>query len=422
MLILKLYIMEIFRRFFLACMALLLLTFTACKDTEDELLPETTLSISSTPITVVEGKQLYHYIITTEVVNPNGATVIKATGVPSWAVFSDAGDGTAEIKGVAPEEASFSDIVIHAINNGKEVTQSFKLTVSYIPKETLINIVPITTPVLLPGGYDFSYTIKTSVIDPDGDTKIIADDVPDWLTLKDNGNGTAVLSGTAPKVTSAHIENIEISATNNNAVAKLNFTITIKDVIKVACVGNSITFGSMLTDRVTDCYPTQLSHLLGNGYNVGNFGKSGATLLRKGDRPYVNQAEYTKAIEFAPDIVIIKLGTNDTKPMNWTYKSEFKSDANYLIDKFNELPSVSAIYVCTPCKVYKSNYGITDDVVFNGVIPILKEVVKDRELVLIDIYTAVSGHDECFQKDGVHPDAAGAKLIANEIFRMLSVK
>ena len=48
--------------------------------------------------------------------------------------------------------------------------------------------------------------------------------------------------------------------------------------------------------------------------------------------------------------------------------------------------------------------------------------MKDRELMLIDIYTAVSGHNECFQKDGVHPDAAGAKLIANEIFRMLSVK
>lgn len=144
-------------------------------------------------------------------------------------------------------------------------------------------------------------------------------------------------------------------------------------------------------------------------------------MLRNGDRPYVKQAEYTKAIDFEPDIVVIKLGTNDTKLMNWDgHKGEFKDDTNYLIEQFEKLSSTQAVFMCTPCKVFSGgNYGITDEVVSGGVIPVLKEVVKERNMELIDIYTVVSGHSECFQKDGVHPDAAGAKLIAEGICRVL---
>lgn len=286
-------------------------------------------------------------------------------------------------------------------------------------KNTSVFITSSIAPVLLPGEIDFSYTITTQVEDPDGDTKITANGVPAWLTLRDKGDGTAILTGTTPKVSSIQIENMEIVATNNNTVATQRFTFTVKDVVKIACVGNSITFGSMLSNRNTNCYPAQLGRLLGNGYNVGNFGKSGATMLRKGDRPYVNQTELADAKAFTPDLVVIKLGTNDTKPANWTYKDELKEDAKYLLDSFASLSSVSAVYLCTPCKVYKSNYGITDDVVSNGVIPVLKEVAKEKNLTLIDIYETTSEHDECFLQDGVHPDAVGAGLIANEVYRII---
>ena len=61
--------------------------------------------------------------------------------------------------------------------------------------------------------------------------------------------------------------------------------------IKVACVGNSITYGYTLPNPATDSYPSQLQQLLGDTYEVGNFGKSGATLLNKGHRPYMQQEE-----------------------------------------------------------------------------------------------------------------------------------
>lgn len=65
--------------------------------------------------------------------------------------------------------------------------------------------------------------------------------------------------------------------------------------------------------------------MLGEGYTVGNFGKSGATLLNKGHRPYMKQEEFQKALAFAGDIVVIHLGINDTDPRNWPDYRDFLS-------------------------------------------------------------------------------------------------
>ena len=103
--------------------------------------------------------------------------------------------------------------------------------------------------------------------------------------------------------------------------------------IKVACIGDSVTYGTGIEDRENYSYPTQLQFLLGEDYLVGNFGKPGATLLRKGHRPYMDQVEFQEAMEFAGDIAIIHLGLNDTDPRNWpNYRDEFISDYLALID------------------------------------------------------------------------------------------
>ena len=71
--------------------------------------------------------------------------------------------------------------------------------------------------------------------------------------------------------------------------------------IKVACVGNSVTYGYGIKNRETNCYPAQLQQMLGDAYEVENFGHSGATLLNKGYRPYTQQEAYQKALRFAGD-------------------------------------------------------------------------------------------------------------------------
>ncbi|NBP25408.1 MAG: hypothetical protein EBU81_12855, partial [Proteobacteria bacterium] len=86
-------------------------------------------------------------------------------------------------------------------------------------------------------------------------------------------------------------------------------------VIKVACVGDSITYGAGVEEREKNNYPKQLGELLGNRFEVRNFGRSGATLSRVGDLPYATTDEFKAALAWQPDMVILKLGTN---------KNEFK--------------------------------------------------------------------------------------------------
>ena len=94
------------------------------------------------------------------------------------------------------------------------------------------------------------------------------------------------------------------------------------DKIRVACVGDSITYGFNLINREKESYPSVLNELLGKEYEVGNFGFSGRTLLKNGDYPYVSEKLYQDSLNFNAKIVIIKLGTNDTK-VNGKKKKSF---------------------------------------------------------------------------------------------------
>ena len=107
--------------------------------------------------------------------------------------------------------------------------------------------------------------------------------------------------------------------------------------IKVACIGNSVTYGYGIENRETNCYPAQLQQMLGDAYEVENFGHSGATLLNKGYRPYTQQEAYQKALRFAGDYVIIHLGLNDTDPRAWpNYRDDFVRDYLSLIESFRK--------------------------------------------------------------------------------------
>ena len=74
---------------------------------------------------------------------------------------------------------------------------------------------------------------------------------------------------------------------------------TAQEKIKVACIGNSVTYGYGHKEPGRTSYPTQLQQMLGDKYEVRNFGHSGATLLSKGHRPYINLHEYKAALAFS---------------------------------------------------------------------------------------------------------------------------
>ena len=105
--------------------------------------------------------------------------------------------------------------------------------------------------------------------------------------------------------------------------------------IKVACIGDSITYGAAIEDREHFAYPVQLQALLGGNYLVGNFGHNGATLLKKGHNPYDKLEVCKQAINFAADVYVIHLGVNDTDPRDWpNYRDDFVGDYLDLINSF----------------------------------------------------------------------------------------
>lgn len=189
--------------------------------------------------------------------------------------------------------------------------------------------------------------------------------------------------------------------------------------VRVACIGDSITAGAGTTKG--KAYPKQLQEMLGDGWKVGNFGVSGRTLLKKGDFPYWKETKYQDALKFAPNVVIIMLGTNDTKSQNWKFESEFVADYTELVKSFQALPSKPRVYVCRPCPVPEpGNYGINET---NVLVEIgrLDTLAKEMNLGVIDMHKALADKPE-FLPDRVHPNNDGARRMAGAAFTALTRK
>ncbi|MFU8892390.1 MAG: GDSL-type esterase/lipase family protein [Luteolibacter sp.] len=188
--------------------------------------------------------------------------------------------------------------------------------------------------------------------------------------------------------------------------------------IRVACVGDSITQGSGTRGN---SYPKQLQQLLGDAWNIGNFGVSGRTLLRKGDHPYWDEKAYQNALEFQPHVVIIKLGTNDTKPQNFKHEADFQNDLRDLAKSFLQLESKPRVYLCRPVPVIgQGNFKITEENL-QKLMPHIDTVAKELELGIIDMYAALDGKPELIP-DRVHPNAEGAGVMAKAAFISLTGK
>jgi acyl-CoA thioesterase I len=182
---------------------------------------------------------------------------------------------------------------------------------------------------------------------------------------------------------------------------------------KIACVGDSITYGYNLSNPSTESYPAVLQTLLGSAHTVKNFGSSGCTLLKKGDKPYWNDAQYSASDAFKPDVVVVMLGTNDAKPQNWSYQADFTGDYDSLIDHYWGLGAL--VYVAVPPPVVSpGSYQIDPNVLNTQIVPLIRQIATAANAPTIDVYQAFNGKPNLLP-DTVHPNAEGAKLIAQTV-------
>lgn len=192
--------------------------------------------------------------------------------------------------------------------------------------------------------------------------------------------------------------------------------------VKVACVGNSVTFGYGLENPEKESYPIQLQQLLGENYLVKNFGKSGATLLRKGHRPYNEQEEYKNAIAFAGDIVVIHLGLNDTDPRDWpNYGDDFIKDYMALIQDFRTANQNCKIYICRMTPIGHNHWRFksgTRDWYWK-IQHCIEVVAEQADCQLIDLQEILYHRPDLFP-DALHPTKEGAGIIAQQVYEAIT--
>lgn len=190
--------------------------------------------------------------------------------------------------------------------------------------------------------------------------------------------------------------------------------------VRFAFMGNSITIGTFLANPAVECYPAQVAAMLKSVYGdtciVENFAVSGRTMLKHGDFPLWNEPQFKQSYDYAPDIVFIMLGTNDTKPYNWDdYGSEFIADYQSMIDTFKVRNPRCKFILAYPPPAFAVNYDIRNSVIVNGVMPALDSILATNEASSVDFYHALLDSVKLFP-DNIHPNAAGAKVMAKMVF------
>lgn len=190
--------------------------------------------------------------------------------------------------------------------------------------------------------------------------------------------------------------------------------------VRVACVGDSITRGFLVARRRTRSYPAQLQALLGERFCVRDFGANGHAAQQAADLPYRRSAAFAASSAFEPDIVLVMLGTNDSRGGNWKGVAPFAADYRTLCEHYLSLRSAPRVWLLTPPALFipawspKVPYGM-DESALDEIRGAIASIGCELGCGVIDIHAATAGHPEAFRLDGVHPGGAGATLIARTV-------
>lgn len=204
-----------------------------------------------------------------------------------------------------------------------------------------------------------------------------------------------------------------------------------KKIIKVACVGDSITQGINSTDTINMTYPAYIQQMLGYDYYVLNAGLSGYSICKIDEYAYYKSKQYLQARELKPDVVLFALGTNDANPTpsqpykNWEdpqydRTNVFIESTNELLDAFVKINPDVQIYMILPASLFKvGNDGWSAEAWTANIVkyshPLLKQIAENRNLQTVDLFPWSEENKAVFT-DGLHPKDETYKTFAQFIY------
>ena len=184
--------------------------------------------------------------------------------------------------------------------------------------------------------------------------------------------------------------------------------------ITIAAIGDSNTYGAgvILKGRNRWSYPAQLARMLGDSYQVLNYGLNRRTLQRDGDWPYAANRFAEASLRARADIVLIMLGSNDARGDNWNAEA-YESELADLATRYRA-GGASSVYLLTPPVAFANRRGVSERVVAEEVAPIVRRVAERLGLPLVDVF-AVTQHGVASHPDGIHLDAEASRLVAEAV-------
>jgi lysophospholipase L1-like esterase len=204
-----------------------------------------------------------------------------------------------------------------------------------------------------------------------------------------------------------------------------NTTVAKEGQIKIACAGDSTTYGHGISGWPKNNYPSVLQNLLGEKYHVNNYGVSSFAVQEDADRSYRTLPPYQESLAYDTNYVVFMMGSNDSKPVNWKGADAFRADLLSLLDSYGD----AELILCTLPSAFflegqtegTTNHNI-QPLIVDEIARITREVADERGYTLIDIHALTAQHPEWFAKDGVHPSNEGAAAVAREVYKVLSAK
>lgn len=208
-------------------------------------------------------------------------------------------------------------------------------------------------------------------------------------------------------------------------------TATLSAQTKIACLGDSITYGARLPERANHSYPAQLAALRPKD-EVRNFGIGGATLLLLADRPLVATDSFATAIAWQPDVAIVMLGTNDTcqnqRRRNWEHHADLAANAQLICRRLLAANPDVRIVLTTPPAMFADQKGLeaarrkdlqTRALRLPYIARALQSVANRTPHDHIDYLELRNTLQARHVVDGVHPNPFGQERIARRIDELL---